>query len=614
MKSNIVKVIAAAVLFVAVLIVTQLSLDNWRADLTQEQVYSLSGGTERLLSDLEEDIQLTLYFSDKASKDLTALRGYASRVEEILEEYVLLADGKISFDVIDPEPFSEAEDQAAEAGLQAVPIATGDDVYFGLHAKNTRNNEAIIAFLQPDREAFLEYELSEMIYRLGQAMNPKVGLYSSLDMTGGFDMQRGGQLPPWVVYEQMDRLYDVRLLSESMDELSNELDLLVLVQPKELDDQALYAIDQYAMNGGKIVLFVDPHAETDQSHMMDPAASQLGLNAVAPLLDAWGVEYLPDDIVVDKAYGLTVSVGQGLPPVRHFGLLGVQPESLNPNEVVTADLEVVNFASAGTLSAPEQATTQFDALAWSSPYAHTMDVNQYKMLKDPRQIMNAVADKLEDPESEENSYVLAARISGQATSAFDQPPEAVESKVDHIASTDKLNAIVVADTDVLTDRLWVSVENFFGQRVMQPWADNGAFTSNMLEQFVGSADLIDIRSRGRFHRPFVVVEDLKLEAEEQYLDNERRLQQQLQETEQRMAELEQQRNQDSMMLSPEQEATLAAFQEEKLAIRKALRDVRHELDKDIETLGTQLKVLNIAVAPVLLTLLVWLVARWRLRR
>lgn len=614
MKSNVIKVIAAVVIFVAVMIVTQVGLDSWRVDLTEDQVYSLSEGTERLVSDLDEDVELTLYFSDKASKDLTALRSYANRVEEILEEYVLLADGKISFDVIDPEPFSEAEDQAAEAGLQAVPIATGDDVYFGLHAQNSQGKDAIIPFLQPDREAFLEYELSEMIYRLGKAMNPKVGLYSSLDMTGGFDMQRGGQLPPWVVYEQMDRLYDVRLLSESMDELSDELDLLVLVQPKELDEQALYAIDQYVMNGGKILVFVDPHAESDQSHMMDPEAAQLGSNAMAPLLDAWGVNYLPDDIVVDKAYGLTVSVGQGMPPVRHFGLLGVQMDSLNPNEVVTADLEVLNFASVGTLSHQEQASTQFDALAWSSPYAYTMDVNAYRMMKDPRQIMNAVADKMDDPESQENSHVLAARISGQASSAFDQLPKSVDSEREHKASTDALNAIVVADTDVLTDRLWVSIENFFGQRVMQPWADNGAFASNMLEQFVGSADLIDIRSRGRFHRPFVVVEDLKLEAEEQYLDNERRLQQQLQETEQRMAELEQQRDQDSMMLSPEQEATLQAFQEEKLDIRKALRDVRHELDKDIERLGMQLKVLNIAIAPILLTLLIWGVARWRLRR
>ena len=202
-----------------------------------------------------------------------------------------------------------------------------------------------------------------------------------------------------------------------------------------------------------------------------------------------------------------------------------------------------------------------------------------------------------------DSYVLAARLSGQASSAFEAKPEGADTDKAHTAQTEHLNVMIVADTDVLSDRLWVQVQNFFGQRIVQPWADNGAFVHNLTEQYLGSSDLINIRSRGRFARPFEVVQDIQQQAEKAYLDNERMLQQQLEETEQQLAELEQQRDKDSMALSPEQEAALASFQQEKLHIRKALRDVQHALNKDIENLGSWLKVLNIAIMPVLLTLL-----------
>ena len=158
------------------------------------------------------------------------------------------------------------------------------------------------------------------------------------------------------------------------------------------------------------------------------------------------------------------------------------------------------------------------------------------------------------------------------------------------------------------------MQNFFGQRIVQPWADNGAFVNNLVEQYLGSTDLINIRSRGRFTRPFEVVQDIQQQAESVYLANEKALQQQLQETEQQLALLEQQRDKDTLTLSPAQELALDNFQHEKLRIRKALRDVQHELDKDIEQLGSSLKLVNIAVMPLLLTLLLWLLVRIKLRK
>jgi ABC-type uncharacterized transport system involved in gliding motility auxiliary subunit len=605
MKPSVLKFVLAPVCFVLVLLISQVIFKGARVDLTEQAIYSLSQGSKNIVSNLEQDVTLNLYFSDKASKDLTALRSYAKRVEELLQEYVLLSDGKLSLNLIDPEPFSEAEDNAAEAGLQAVPIATGDDVYFGLQAKNSKGDESTIGFFQPDKEPFLEYEISELIYRLSQTRIPVVGLMTSLEMRGGFDMQRGGTTPPWAVFEQLDQLYDVRWVEDQIEEIEQDIELLIVVQPSSLDDVSLYAIDQFVMNGGKLIAFVDPKAEGKQPSPM--GEDDIAINPLQPLLQQWGVIFDDSQVVIDAQYGLTVSMGQGMPPVRHLGLLGLQADGLNPNEVSTGELETVNLASAGFVEPATDATTTFDALLWSSTVAQTVDVNRYNMAQDPRQLMDGF-----EPTGE--SYVLAARLSGQATSYFEKAPQELEVPKEHVASNDNINVMVVADSDMLTDRLWVQVQNFFGQRIVQPWADNGALANNMVEQYLGSNDLIAIRSRGRFARPFEVVQDLQQQAQSEFYENEQALQRQLEETEQRMSELETQRDKDSLTLSPEQEATLNGFQQEKLRIRKALRDVRHELDKDIESLGSWLKVLNIAIIPVLLTLLLLLLARLTLRK
>ena len=214
----------------------------------------------------------------------------------------------------------------------------------------------MIAFLQPDKESFLEYEVTEMIYRLSQKTVPVIGLLSELDMRGGFDMQRGGATPPWTIFEQLDQLYDVRWVDEKLDEIDEDLQLLILVQPSALPDSSLYLLDQYVMNGGKLIVFMDPKAETKQQSNPDMSEDDTaGLNPLSKLFTQWGVNYDTSKVLADSAYGLTVSVGEGRPPVRHLGLLGVQLNGLNPNEVATAELETINFASAALRRSPPEA-------------------------------------------------------------------------------------------------------------------------------------------------------------------------------------------------------------------------------------------------------------------
>lgn len=601
-----------------------------RLDLTEQKLYTLSEGTRNILTQLNQPVELELYFSQKASADLVKVRAYEQRVRELLDEYVMLAGGKLSLRVIDPVPFSEEEDQATAYGLQAVPISvSGDHLYFGLVAKTqlpvmtteqnsddpsatgqaeSKEHVAQLPFLQPDREAFLEYEITQLIYQVQQAKPVVIGLLSGLDVRGGFNPQTGRPAPAWMAVDQLDGPYEIRSMTAGLDHIEEDVDLLLLIQPPELTDAALYAIDQFALKGGRVLAFLDPVAETAPNGGLMGMGDSGSASSLNKLLQSWGVGWNPDQVVLDAANALVVNQGPGRPPLRHFGLLALHPQSLNADDVVTAQLEAINLSSAGHFTALDNATGSIEPWLYSSTDAMLTDANRLRMGGDLLALQRDFV-----PAGEE--FNLAVRVQGKADSAF---PDGVDGKKadDHLASTDRLAVTLVADTDVLSDRLWVQVQNFFGQRIASPWADNGALLVNLADHLGGSADLISLRARGQYSRPFERVDTLRRDAEQQFLASEQRLQQELEETEQQLSALQEQRDGDNgvLTLSAEQQAAIAAFQQKKIEIRKELRNVQHELDKDIEALGIRLKVLNIFVLPLLFTLLLWGLVAWQRRR
>ncbi len=607
-----------------------------RLDLTEQKLYTLSQGTRNILAQLQRPVELELYFSQKASADLVKVRAYEQRVRELLDEYVMLAGGKLSLKVIDPAPFSEDEDQAAAYGLQAVPVSvSGDNLYFGLVAKtqlpqtsagqsnsdqNTsdqiateptaavKENVAQLPFLQPDREAFLEYEITQLIYQVQQTKPVVIGLLSGLDVRGGFNPQTGHPLPAWMAVDQLDGPYELRSLTAGLDHIDDDIDLLLLVQPPELTDSALYAIDQFALKGGRVLAFLDPVAETAPNGGLMGMGGSGSASSLNKLLQNWGVGWNPDQVVLDAANALVVNQGPGRPPLRHFGLLALHPESLNADDVVTAQLEAINLSSVGHFTALENVASNIEPWLYSSHDSMLTDANRLRMGGD---LMALQRDFV--PANEE--FNLAVRVQGKADSAFPDGIDGVKADT-HLASTDRLTVTLVADTDVLSDRLWVQVQNFFGQRIASPWADNGALLVNLADHLGGSADLISLRARGQYNRPFERVNTLRRDAEQQFLASEQRLQQELEETEQQLSALQEQRDGDNgvLTLSAEQQAALEQFQQKKIEIRKELRNVQHELDKDIEALGMRLKVLNIFVLPLLFTLLLWGLVAWQRRR
>ncbi|MNQ35907.1 ABC-type uncharacterized transport system [compost metagenome] len=595
-----------ALAFLAFNMLAGLTLTNARVDLTEQKLYTISDGTKKILGEINEPINLYFFYSDKTAKDLVVLRNYARRVEEMLKAYERTAGGRIKLHIVDPEPFSEDEDKAAEFGLQAIPLEQGgDQVYFGLAGTNSVDETQIIPFFPLDQEEFLEYEISRLVQTLAKPERPVVGVLSGLQLNGGFDMASRQPTPPWMVMEEVRQLFRIESLKGDVDQIPEEVSVLLLVHPKNLPQQTQYAIDQFVLRGGKLLAFVDPWSEADNGMAMPGEPGGDKSSDLDTLFKAWGLRMLPGKVLGDGANSMSVSMGQDKPPARHAAWLNLPRHSLDQSDVSTGGLENITLATAGILEPLEGAKTRFLPLIQSSEYAMPFDVQRFGMLSDPEELIRELK-----PTGER--YAVAARISGPVQSAF---PNGIEGRKDGLKAADNVNLIVVADTDMLSDRMWVQVQDFFGQRVPQPWADNAGFAINALDNLAGSDALISVRSRGRFSRPFDVVEKLQRDAEVQFREREKELQQRLTDTEQKLASLQQ--GQDpakALELTPEQQATLQQFVQEKLRIRKELREVRFQLNADIEDLGRTLKFINIALVPLVLTLGVLVLWLWRRRR
>lgn len=584
-------------LFIGLVILSGGLLKGCRMDLTENGQYTLSDGTINLLGDLEEPVTLYYFFSEEASRELPQIRDYAQWVAEMLDDMEDRAGGRLTVRRIDPAPFSPEEDEAAAFGLQSVPIgAAGDSLYLGIAGTNTLDDVQVMPFLQPAKQAFFEYDVIKMITTLSRPEPMTVGLLSGLDMGPGFDMTTRQPTQAWVIHEQLEQLFTVETIDAGADALPADIDLLMVVHPKELSEGMRYAIDQFVLGGGRLVAFMDPFAEADTGGDPNDPMAQMnagGSSTLGDLLTAWGVEFDTTRVIGDPLYALQVSTGMGQ-ATRHLAILSVTGDGLDEGDIVSADLEAVNLASTGWLEPSEGATTTMAPLVQSSDTAAPLDASRLRFLADP----SALSDGFQ---ATGDRYTLAARVSGTASSAFEAAPDGADADAHRSSSEGEgINVILFADTDLLSDRLWVSRQNFFGQSVTSAFADNGTLAVNAVDNLLGSSDLISIRARSTSARPFDRVERLRLQAENQYRATEEQLNAELAETERKLAEMQSQRSGDDIaILNQAQSDEIQRFIDQRIEIRRELRAVQHNLDRDIDALGTRLKIINIIIVPAL---------------
>ena len=610
--------LALALLFIGLTILFNYALRGWRLDLTQNHLYTTAPGTDRILKSIKEPINLYFFFSEKTADQIPTLKTYGTRVREFLEELQARSSGNVRVHVIDPQPFSEDEDRANELGVKSVPVgAAGSQFFFGLAGTNSTDGHAAIEFFDPQKEQFLEYDVVKLIYTLANPKKPVVAWLSTIPMGESMDPRSGGVKPAWALYAQVQQLFDVREVQPNVTKIDADVNTLVIVHPKGLTPATQWAIDQYALRGGHILLFVDPVAEADPAGQGDPNNPMAAMGAdksshFNTLLSDWGVNFDPKLVVADRGRALSVSMHQGEPPQQHVGILGLNSSSFNSNDVVTGGLSNVNLATTGFLTPIKGATTKFESILQSSTDAETLPAERFAMLFDPGTL-------LEGFKPTGQRYTLAARVTGNVKTMFPGgPPAGVTLAPGQTAlkeSVKPLNLIVFADTDLLSDFMWVHEQNIFGQQVAQAWASNGDLVLNSLDNLSGSSDLISVRGRATFTRPFERVEALRRVADDRFRAKEQELEQQLRDTEDKLETLQSKRSDKSaLILTPEQEKELDHFQDEKVSIRKQLRQVRAGLDAEIKSLGTELKILNIVVVPFAFVVVVLLIAVGRRRQ
>ena len=620
--------VLAAVIFVAVNIAANAWITTAKLDLTENGQFTLAQGTRNILANIPEPITLKFYYSKKVAADYAQTQAYATRVHDLLEEYASLSDGKILLQDIDPEPFTAAEDEATGNGLTGAPTDSGDTVYFGLVGTNRIAGKEVIPYFTADRERYLEFDLSTLVYHLSQPQKPVLGILSSLPMdtgAGGMQAAMQGNAQPYAIYSELAQTYTTQMLDPAASLIPKNVSVLMVVHPAGLSAASLYGIDQFVLRGGHALVFVDPNSELAMAGSgMDPRAGGDPSSDLPKLFQSWGIGYTPAKVVADRELAQRVQVSSDpRNPVASYPVwLHLTQAQFDAKDTVTANLQSLNLASAGALHPLKGATTSFAPLIHSSGQSALLDTDAVRFNPRPQDLMGAIR-----PTGEE--FTIAARISGPAKTAFtagppaamtapgQPPPPALPAQIKE--SSGPINVIVMADSDIFDDRFWVHVENAFGKRVATPFADNGAFVMNAIENLMGSSDLITLRTRATNDRPFTVVKEIQADAQAQFQQQAEALQARMTAVQQRLHELEQGggAGTGAQGLTQPQQAEIDRFKKELIDTRTALRDVQHNLRKDIDTLGDFVALVNIIVVPLFVAgfaiLLAWLRRRRRAR-
>ena len=594
--------------FVGVTVVGDRLFSSVNLDLTEDKIFTLSDGTEEVLGAIDEPITLRLYRSE-ALQDLGPVyANHAKRVDNLLGEFERLSGGKLEIERYDPEPYSPEEDLAVADGLQGVPYAAdGSQLYFGLTGVNSTDDLKTLPFLSPDRGNFLEYDLTRLVYDLANPEKKKVALIGDFPLAGS--PMTGYQ--PSVTMDAMRQFFDIEQKGGSIDKIEDDVEVVMLAQPNSLDETSLYAIDQFVMRGGKVLAFVDPHAETMSGNPQQPQPQGNAIETLEPLLASWGVEIPSESFVGDLAAATRVQArhdGRQV-LVDYLAWLGMPKDGFASEDVITANLKQVNVRSAGSIKLRDGAEMTIEPLISTSPQAAEIDVAKVQLMPDPVGIWEGF-----EPAGE--SFTLAARVSGKVKSAFpDGPPEAIEDeaiKEAHLAEAEApLNLILVADADLLADDAWVRTQNLLGQDLSVPLANNGDFAVNALDNLSGSEGLIALRGRGLTVRPFDRLDAMAKEAELALRGKEQELITKIDETKQKIADLQEGDGEAGFILTGAQQQTIDDFRTEMLDLRRELRDVQFGLRKDVDQLESWLKALNIWTVPGLLALFAIGLTLWR---
>ena len=595
--SSTLNVVAATILFLGINILSNQLLVDLKVDMTSDKLYTLSSGTKAIIKSIEDPIDLKFYFSTKQFSGIPELKTHGQLTRDMLEEYVASSKGKLNLLIIDPEPFSEAEDEARHDGIRRIPLSPGRSGYLGVVATDSTTGKITIPFLKPDDEIDLEYDLSKLILDLSKPERKKVGLISSLPVLGSTSIKKQNERAerPWAIYQLLDENYEIIRINYDSREIPDGIDVLLVLHPKNLPESTEVAIEKYTLKGGKLIIFVDPFAEADPT-APDPSAPGVIPNLSSnpkKLLAKWGVEMASRKVIVDPSLAVNVNFGtpEGPRKILYLPWLQLRPPHISLDSLFTRGLSVLNVGSAGSLQVIGETTTLKHRILLS--------VTENSGLMDSQDIIKTgnPSDLLNKYEKDKKYHAIAIHVSDGASNF---KPATSNNNSEHRTQVrtknDNLDVLIIADTDMLSNRFWIDGRRFASSGEIQAISSNANFLLNAIELYGGRGELINLRNRGKFSRPFKLVEELRRKAESKHREQEKELRAKLEETENRLEQIEQ--SSDGMaLLTEDQKNEIDQFRSEQKKTRKELRSVQHKLIREIEQLGNALKIINIGLIP-----------------
>ena len=598
-----------------------------RYDLTEERLYTISEGSRKILAGLTDPVRINFYYSRNNSELPPNFKIYAQRVQELLEEYVALSKGMVVLKILDPKPDTDEEEWAQKYGIKPITLPSGNTVYFGA-VISMLDQEMLLPYFDQRRENFLEYDISQAIQKVGSTSTSKVGLLSVLNLQGGRSMIPGQ--PPaqkWVFLNELEKSVTVENLALTIEEIPDDINLLIVLHPRSFNPRLRYAVDQYVLRGGRLVVLLDPNARIDMTSPANQFGQQPQLSSDLPeLLKQWGVDYDVSKVVGDRLHATQVNTGQG---VMSFPMwMTFRSDSLDQKHPITAQLENLLFVEAGSLKKAADSKTEFTPLLSLSAKSGLIDTFQLRFAA-PDQLSR---DMKVDGEAKAvmaittgifssafpNGQPVKEKKNPEASAAGEESKEETPLKHPHLLEAAELNSILLfSDVDFLSDQFSVQKLNFLGQSIIQPRNDNLNLMLNAAEHLSGNEALMSIRSRGRFSRPFTRLLAMQRQAQLRHQTEEKLLLSQLEEVQQRLNSLLEsagEQGQSEVILPPEVQVEIEKFREEERQARRKLREVRKILRQDIERLGQGLLLLNMLLVPLIVGIIGLIVYRLRTRR
>ncbi len=591
----IVSILSTVILFLSFNFIIQKINFNLGVDFTSTKTFTLSSGTKRVIDEIEEPIKINFVYSRDLSKNIPIIQNYANQVQGLLNRYSDLASGKIELNFIEPEPYSDDEDYVNRYGVQGFPIdQEGSKVYFGLIASNTTDDIETVPFFDPSKAGTLEKQLTDIVYKLNRSKKPMIGFLSWVDTTP--PMMPNNQLGQgeYTILEELSYFYDFEFLDTDVESFDG-IDLLIVYHPSDISDKTEYAVEQFILNGGKSVIFVDPFFEkndhSNKSSNLENIFKTLNINYNSNvILDGAQATRLQTQQNITENTSLQTMLKLNWPEVRG--------QYINQAEEIGDGLSLIRLVSPGGLS-PLNDESEISYTPIMSSSEVTMDLPM-KEVHDPIKLINNF-------QPTGISYDFGVKLNGIAKSNFND----FDFKNDnHLETSSKnINVVVFSDADFIRNAFWARIQKFLDTNVIEATSDNGSLVTNVFDSMTGYDEFIDLRNKEAPFRPFVVVQKLQAEAEQMYLGQEQQLQAQLDNTLNQIQNLSGGRDVESVNLSDKQLMELANFQLQVENTRKQLREVRRNLSKDIDRLANQINILNTFLIPVLLILLMFFIPR-----